>query len=96
MYRARPEVEYTGTLQLRPSMGLLYTVKLVYKDHGRDQQNVVLIHRWSLCTGSVTWKAYPEGPVKMQSLWTGGLYTQVVLRAGSSVFELVLVVTRCH
>ncbi len=30
------------------------TVKLVYKDHHRDQQNVVLICRWSLYAGSTT------------------------------------------
>ncbi len=38
-----------------------------------DQQNVVLIHRWSLYTGSIRWKAYLWGPVKC------GLYRQVVL-----------------
>ncbi len=27
---------------------ILTTVKLVYKDHPRDQKNVVLAHRWSL------------------------------------------------
>ena len=32
------------------------TVKLVYKDHPRDQHNVVLIHRWSLYTGSINGK----------------------------------------
>ncbi len=26
----------------------LNIVKLVYKDHPRDQENVVVIHRWSL------------------------------------------------
>ncbi len=30
------------------------TLKLVYKDHPRDQQNVVFIHMWSLYAGSVT------------------------------------------
>ncbi len=29
------------------------TVKLVYKDHPRDQKNVVFIHRWSLYAGSI-------------------------------------------
>ncbi len=38
---------YTYTLTILKST---YTVKLVYKDHPRDQQNVVLIHRWSLYT----------------------------------------------
>ncbi len=48
------------------------TVKLVYKDHPRDQQNVVLIHRWSLYARSIVWKVYTWGPVKC------GLYKQVV------------------
>ncbi len=43
---------------------MLITVKLVYKDHPRDQLNVVLIHRWSLYAGSMTWEVYPWGPVK--------------------------------
>ncbi len=38
----------------------------------RDQQNVVLIHRWSLYAGSIAWKIYTWGPVKC------GLYKQVV------------------
>ncbi len=49
-----------------------YTVKLVYKDHPKDQQNVVLIYRWSLYAGSIAWKLYTWGTVK------GGLYKQVV------------------
>ena len=57
-----------------------YTVKLVYKDHPRDQQNIVLIHRWSLYTGSITWTVYTWG------LLTCGLYKQVVFRAGLPVF----------
>ncbi len=43
------------------------TVKLVYKDHTtctRDQQSVILIHRWSLYAGYITWKVYPWGLVK--------------------------------
>ena len=48
------------------------TVKLVYKDHPRDQQSVILIHRWSLYAGYITWKVYPWGLVKC------GLYKQVV------------------
>ncbi len=51
---------------------LTYTVKFVYKDHPRDQQNVVLIHRWALYAGSIAWKIYPRGPAKC------GLYKQVV------------------
>ncbi len=34
------------------------TVKHVYKDHPRDQQNIVLIHRWSLYAGLITWKVH--------------------------------------
>ncbi len=52
------------------------TVKLVYKDHPKDQQNMVLIHGWSLYAGSIAWKVYPWGPVKC------GLYKQVVLYTG--------------
>ncbi len=48
------------------------TVKLVYKDHSRDQQDMALIHRWPLYAGSTTWKVYPCGPVNC------GLYKQVV------------------
>ncbi len=48
------------------------TVKLVYKDHYRDQQNTALIHTWSLYAGSLILKVYPWGPVKC------GLYKQVV------------------
>ena len=44
------------------------TVKLVYKDQPRDQQNVVLIHRWSLYRGRIAWKVCTWGPV------TCGLY----------------------
>ncbi len=43
------------------------TVKRVHKDHP-----AILIHRWSLYAGSITWKVYPWGPVKC------GLYKQVV------------------
>ena len=50
------------------------TVKLVYKDHSRDQPNVVLhIHRWSLYTGSISCKVYCWGPIKC------GLYKEVVI-----------------
>ena len=53
------------------------TVKLVYKDHPRDQQN---IHRWSLYADSITWN-YISGDldnvvftsINMWSLYTGGL-----------------------
>ncbi len=65
-----------SNLQLnnRPSDVLFCdTVKLVYKDHHRDQQNVVLIHRWSLYAGPITQKVYQWRPVKC------GLYKQVVL-----------------
>ncbi len=52
------------------------TVKLIYKDHPIDQQNVFFIHKWSLYTGSITWKVYPWGSVKC------GRCKQVVFRAG--------------
>ena len=58
------------------------TVKLVYKDHPRDQQNAVLIHRWSLYAGSATWKVHPRGAAKC------GLYKQVVFKAGLPVFYM--------
>ncbi len=44
----------------------------LYKDHPRDQQSMVLIHRWSLYAGLITWKVYLWGLVKC------GLYKQVV------------------
>ncbi len=46
-------------------------MKLVYEDHPRDQK-MVLMHRWSLYTGSITLKVYPCGLVKC------GLYKHVV------------------
>ncbi len=60
---------------------ILCTVKLVlaYKDHPWDQQDVVLIHRWSLYAGSTTWIVYHWRPVKC------GLYKQVVSGAGLAV-----------
>ena len=53
--------------------------KLVYKDHPRDQQSMVLIHRWSCYASAITWKVYPWGPGKC------GLYRQVVFRASLAV-----------
>ena len=32
---------------------VLFTVKLVYKGHPCDQQNMVFIHRWYLYTGGL-------------------------------------------
>ncbi len=48
---------------------------------------MVLIHRWSLYAGSITWKACPWGPVKcgLCKYRVGGLYVQVVFRAGFTV-----------
>ena len=76
----------------------IYTVKLVpvYKDHPRDQQNMVLIHRWSLYAGSITLQVYAWGPAKCGlykqvvfiyrwSLEPGALYLQMVSRAGLTV-----------
>ncbi len=60
------------------------TVKLVYKDHPRGQQYVVLIHRWSLYTGSVR-ESMSLGTCKTWSLKAGGLYIQVVFTAGFTV-----------
>ncbi len=37
---------------------------------------MILIHRWSLYVGSITWKVYLWGPVKC------GLYKQVAFRGG--------------
>ncbi len=54
-------------------------MELMAKDHPRDQHNVVLTHRWSLDTGSITWKIYLWGPIKC------GLYMQVVVGAGLTV-----------
>ncbi len=48
------------------------TVKLAYKDHSGGQQNVVLMHRWSLYAGLITWIVYTWEPV------THGPYKQVV------------------
>ncbi len=47
------------------------TVKLVYKDHPRNQQNAFL-HRWSLYAGLIRRKVIILGLVK------GGLYKQMV------------------
>ncbi len=38
---------------------IVFTIKLENKDHPRDQQIVVLIHRWSLHTSSIKLKLYP-------------------------------------
>ncbi len=52
--------------------GLADTVKLVYKDHARDQQNTFLIHRLYLYAGWIPWTVYLWGLVKY------GVYLQVV------------------
>ncbi len=54
------------------------TEELVYKDHPRNQQNVVLIHRWSLYAGLIAWKVHIWKPVNVVLisrwyLYTGGL-----------------------
>ncbi len=51
-------------------------MKLVYKGHPRDEQNVVLIHRWSLYAVSLAWKVYTWVPVKCS------LYKQMVFTRG--------------
>ncbi len=47
---------------------------------------MVLIHRWSLYAGLITWKSYPLGPVKCKCL-----YEQVIstwsFRASLSINE---------
>ncbi len=66
----QPGVKWPGSLALVHSYithkaGMLHketpTVKLVYKDHPRDQRNVVLIHIGSLYTGSITCINYTPG-----------------------------------
>ncbi len=63
-----------------PYKFIIYNMELIqwnYKDHPRDQQcMLILIHRWSLYTSSITWKGYHWGPVQC------GLYKQVVLYTG--------------
>ncbi len=77
---------------------LIITVKLAYKDHPRDQQNVVLMHRWSLYAGSITWKLYIallirttfySGPVKC------GPYKQVVFIYRWSLEQVWLYLNCC-
>ncbi len=63
------------------------TMKLFYKDHARDQQNVVLIHRWSLYTGIIAWKTYTWRPVKCC------LYKQVVFIYNGSLNQIWLYYT---
>ncbi len=51
-------VNVLDTRQAEYIIHAICTVKLVYKHHPREQQNVVLIHRWSLYAGSIAWKIY--------------------------------------
>ena len=65
----------------------------MYKDHPRDQHSVVLIHRWSLYPGSITWNVYPWGVVRCGfigrwSVYTGSFLEQVGLYSQSHVFSL--------
>ncbi len=50
-----------GILYLATEMAVYQVQWSLYKDHPRDQQDV---DRWSLYSGSITWKVYPCGPVK--------------------------------
>ncbi len=54
---------------------------------------MVLIHRWSLYVGSITWKVYPLGPVKC------GLYKHVVFmyrfRSGLTVYRFMNIFIKC-
>ncbi len=54
------------------------------KDHLRDQQNVVLIHRLSLYAGSIAWKVYQWGPVKCR-LYKQVVFIQLVFGVGLTV-----------
>ncbi len=71
-YAERPRHHTVCLLWYYYAHNSVNTVKLVYKDHPRDQQNMVLIHRWSLYTGSISWTVYTSGLLKC------GLYKQVV------------------
>ncbi len=51
-------------MQSKLSLSHVITVKLVYKDHHRHQHNAILIHKWSLKAGLITWKVYPRGCVQ--------------------------------
>ena len=57
------------------------TMKPLYKDHLRDQQNIVLIHRWSLYAASIKWQVY------IWMLVTCGLYKQ----AGGLCIQVVFI-----
>ncbi len=61
----------------------------MYIDYPRDQQNVVLIHRWFLHAGSITWKIYRCGQRKVAVIgmcyFNTGLYIQVIFRPGLTV-----------
>ena len=69
-----------------------YTVKPAYKDHTKDQETVVLIHRWSLYAGSITGEVYHWEPVKcgLYKQAPGGLYIQVVFRAGWPIYSILM------
>ena len=43
----------TKIVNIVNSQYLLYTVKPVYNDHSRETQKAVVVHRWSLFTGSL-------------------------------------------
>ncbi len=68
-----------------------YTVKPAYKDNPKDQETVVLVHRWSLYAGSITGEVYHWGPVNcgLYKQVPGGLYIQVVFRAGWPIYYIV-------
>ena len=57
------------------------TVKLVYKDHPREQQNVVPIHSWSSHAGSITQKAYAGQFTNVFFINRWSFYSQVVFTA---------------
>ncbi len=58
-----PRIPRTGAVSDLGETDEIFTsrkrqMKLVCKDHPRDQQIVVLIHRRSLYAGLITWKVY--------------------------------------
>ncbi len=60
----------------------------------RDQQNVVLIHRWSLYAGTAALKVYPCGSIKgspyKQVFYTGGLQSRfAVHQFNKALFSII-------
>ncbi len=62
-------------------------MKLVYKDHPGDLHNVLIIDRWSLYAGSITWKVYPGDLYNVVFRVRWSLYIQVVFGPGLTVYK---------